>query len=73
MPKGKKNKKRKSNVSKNDEEQKKEENLIDNEENEINIISDEDKNKDDLFKITNIEYEKFIRLNEKLFEKLKLY
>ena len=71
MPRRKKNKQRKSNVSKNEEEQKKEENLIDNEENEINIISDEDKNKDDLFKITNIEYEKFIRLNEKLFEYIK--
>ena len=71
MPRKKKNKKRKSNVSKNEEEQKKEENLMENEENEINIISDEDKNKDDLFKITNIEYEKFIRLNEKLFEYIK--
>ena len=41
-----------------------------NEEDEINIINDEDKNKKNLFKITNIEYEKFIRLNEKLFEYL---
>ena len=68
MLKRKKNKK--SNVSRNDEEQKKEENQIENEEDELKIMNDEDKNEKNLIKITNVEYEKFIRLNEKLFEYL---
>ena len=60
MPKKRKNRRRKSKL-----EPKKEEN---NNINDNNINNNEAEEKDDLLKITNIEYEKFIKENQNLFE-----
>lgn len=74
MPKRKKNKKRQSMNSKKEEQTNKENNEIEikneikNEEDNNSDIDKEEKN--DLLKITNIEYEKFIKINEKFIEYL---
>ena len=66
MPKKRKNKKRKSTFSKSEEEKKE-----NNKDKEIKDENDEEKN--DTLKITNIEYEQFIKINEKLFEYILKY
>ena len=65
MPKKRKNKKRKSTFSKSEEEKK------ENKDKEIKDENGEEKN--DTLKITNIEYEQFIKINEKLFEYILKY
>ena len=65
MPKKKKNRKRKS--TKNIEELKENNEIIELKEEENEIKNDND-DKNDLLKITNIDYEKFIKINEALFE-----
>ena len=63
MPKKRKNRRRKSKI-----EPKKEENNEIKENNINNNEKEEKEEKDDLLKITNIEYEKFIKENQNLFE-----
>ena len=65
MPKKRKNRKKKS---RKDESKKEENNNIEENGNEIKDEKNEGEEDNDLYKITNIEYEKFIKENDNLFE-----